>query len=60
MASDFSKKHWEAGGASMHLTLMFQLSIAQSQNQTGHDSEVREKVISQQREESSEHDTVTG
>lgn len=32
-------RHWEAGGVSMHLTLMFQLCIAQSQNQTGHELE---------------------
>lgn len=30
---------WVAGGLSMHLTLMFQLCIAQSQkNQTGHEA----------------------
>lgn len=37
--SDFSVKQWEAGGVSMHLTLMFQLCTAQSQNQTGRETE---------------------
>lgn len=33
-------KHWEAGGVSMHLTLMFQWCIAQSHSQTGHEIEL--------------------
>lgn len=37
--SDHLQELCEAGGVSMHLTLMFQLCIAQSQNQTGHEIE---------------------
>ncbi len=65
---DCSGRHREAGGVSMHLTLMFQLCNAQSQNQTGHEIEEAERDSSHftpegssdEHKETQQHDTVIG
>lgn len=66
--SDHLQLLWEVGGVSMHLTLMFQLCIAQSQNQTGHEieevardsSHFTPEESSDEHKEMQQHDTVIG